>query len=173
MPQCAEKEFDEVFISHRPILQSKLVQIVGNSAIAEELTQESYLRVRQAISQGSDIQHLKGFLFQTGRNLALDHLRHKKRQSLMLVTSDGDDEVSIDDVPSRAPAPEQVVADQRAVQSLVQVLEGMTERQRKVFVLNRVHGWSHARIAAHIGTSESTVQKEVKLVMSICIAQLR
>ncbi|PTY36208.1 hypothetical protein BGP77_02535 [Saccharospirillum sp. MSK14-1] len=172
MADSPDKQFDAVFIAQRAVLISRLNRLVDNAAVAEELTQESYLKVRQSLMQGVEIDHLKGFLFQTGRNLALDYLRQLKRQSGGPLSADPQESADPDDHPSALPSPEQTLADTRRVDALVESLNQLTERQRQVFTLNRIQGWSHARIAEHLGTSESTVQKEVKLVMTYCIKRL-
>lgn len=172
MSDSPDKQFDAVFIAQRAALISRLNRMVDNTAVAEELTQESYLKVRQSLTQGVEIDHLKGFLFQTGRNLALDYLRQLKRQNANPTPNDIQESTDPDQHPSALPSPEQTLVDERRVDALIGLLNKLTHRQRQVFTLNRVQGWSHARIAEHLGTSESTVQKEVKLVMTYCIKLL-
>ena len=53
-------------------------------ATAEDLLQETYLRVTRALSERA-IDHLEPFVFQTARNLALDHLRARKIHSRTMV----------------------------------------------------------------------------------------
>lgn len=172
MSDSPHKQFDAVFIAQRAALISRLNQMLDNAAVAEELTQESYLKVRQSLTQGVKIEYLKGFLFQTGRNLALDYLRQLKRQTAGSAPSDHSESTDPDLQPSSQPSPEQTLVDERRIDALISLLNKLTHRQRQVFTLNRVQGWSHARIAKHLGTSESTVQKEVKLVMTYCIQLL-
>lgn len=172
MPDSPHKQFDAVFIAQRAALLSRLNRMVDNTAVAEELTQESYLKVRQSLAQGVEIDYLKGFLFQTGRNLALDYLRQLKRHTAKTAQNDAQESTDPDQHPSSLPSPEQTLVDARQVDALIGLLNTLTQRQRQVFTLNRVQGWSHARIAAHLGTSESTVQKDVKLVMTYCIELL-
>ncbi|MCP5854195.1 hypothetical protein NL323_30110, partial [Klebsiella pneumoniae] len=59
-------------------------RMVGNPSTAEDLLQETYLRVSRALGE-RPIEHLEPFVFQTARNLALDHLRTRRVQSRMLV----------------------------------------------------------------------------------------
>ena len=165
-------QFDAVFIAQRSVLLNKLVRIVSNKAVAEELAQETYVRVRQSLDQGTEINHLQGFLFQTGRNLALDYLRQVKRQAPPKFSGDALEQDDTDPPISLEPSPEDRLSDEQRLHSLITLLETLTPRQQQVFTLNRVQGWSHARIARQLGVSESTVQKEVKRVMTYCIRQL-
>ncbi len=163
------KELDDIFIASRTALFKAVMRLVGNRAIAEELTQESYLLVRNSLSEQRQIEHLRPFLFQTARNLGLDYLRAVKRQSRFLVTPEHDDDDMIANSICENSAPDVIVAGRRSIQSLSDTLQALSERQQQVFILNRLNGWSHARIAEHLAVSESTVQKEVKLVMALCI----
>ena len=96
---------DAVFLAQRLPLLRTLVRMVNNPSIAEDLVQETYLRVARTLLERR-IDHLEPFLFQTGRNLALDHLRHLRMQSRTL----------LDDVPTEVlqavPAPGSSAEDQ-------------------------------------------------------------
>lgn len=169
--KVSNKSFTLFFIAHRNALLNTLKKMVHNHAVAEELVQESYLRVSQAVDSGNHIGNLRAFLFQTGRNLVIDHLRSQKRQMLVSIESlESTDEIG---GTSSASDPCKIVNDQQQVMQLTNVLENLTERQRRSFVLNRVHGWSHAQIAIELGASESTIQKDIQLVMKLCVSKLR
>lgn len=163
------KELDTIFIASRTALLKAVMRLVANKAIAEELTQESYLLVRNSLSEQRQIEHLRPFLFQTARNLGLDYLRAVKRQSRFMVISDQDSDDILESSVCESSAPDVIVAGRRSIESLSDTLQALSERQQQVFILNRLNGWSHARIAEHLAVSESTVQKEVKLVMALCI----
>ncbi len=45
----------------------------------------------------------------------------------------------------------------------------LSARQQRIFILSRLHGHSYQEIADELNVSLSTVQKELKLIMSICI----
>src|SRR6218665_3168384 len=88
---------DELFMAQRGTLLRTLQRMVGNSSTAEDLLQETYLRVSAALAEHS-IEHLAPFLFQTARNLALDHLRGVRRQG-RIVQADVPSEV-VEQVPA-------------------------------------------------------------------------
>ncbi|MNR19330.1 RNA polymerase sigma factor [compost metagenome] len=48
-------------------------------------------------------------------------------------------------------------------------LAQLTERQQRIFILSRLHGASYLEIAEQLKVSASTVQKELKLIMAICV----
>ena len=87
----SQSRFNSVFLVQRLSLLRTLQRMVGNPSTAEDLLQETYLRVSRALGE-RPIEHLEPFVFQTARNLALDHLRTRRVQSRMLV-DDVPDEV--------------------------------------------------------------------------------
>ena len=60
----------------------------------------------------------------------------------------------------------------RLLQRLGNALEQLSERQQRIFILSRLHGQGYAEIAAELGVSASTVQKELKLIMTLCMTLL-
>lgn len=159
--------FEEVFMAQRGMLLRTLRRMVGSHSTAEDLLQETYLRVSAALTD-TQVEHLAPFLFQTARNLALDHLRGLRRQNRVL-QNDVPGEV-IEQVPSSTADPELTITQQQVLERLDEALAGLLPRQQQVFMLNRLHGWRYAEIAAHLDISLSTVQKDLKLAMAVCVA---
>lgn len=165
----SSSNLDKVFLAQRLPLLRTLVRMVKNPSIAEELVQETYLRVARTLSLHK-VDHLEPFLFQTGRNLALDHLRHVRMRERTLL-EDVPANVLLD-VASDAPSPEEGHQAKQLLERLGIALERLTPRQQRIFVLSRLHGCSYNEIAEQLGVSSSTVQKELKLIMAICVGVL-
>nr|WP_243458946.1 sigma-70 family RNA polymerase sigma factor [Pseudomonas sp. OA65] len=147
-----------------------LERMVRNPSTAEDLLQETYLRVTRALSERT-VEHLEPFVFQTARNLALDHLRARRIQSRTLL-----DDVPLEVVHNVA-APQSSAEDAAHAQQLLErldvSLQALSPRQQQIFILSRLHGHSYQQIAERLGVSLSTVQKELKLIMAICVGQLQ
>ncbi len=140
--------------------------MVRNPSTAEDLLQETYLRVNRALGE-RPIEHLEPFVFQTARNLALDYLRSRRVQERTMV-----EDVPLDVLQSIAAAsstPDEAAHAERLLARLTLSLGRLTPRQQRIFILSRVHGSSYVEIAQDLDVSASTVQKELKLIMAICI----
>ena len=162
----SQSHFNNVFLARRTILLRTLQRMVRNPSTAEDLLQETYLRVTRALSERA-IAHLEPFVFQTARNLALDHLRAHRIHSRTIV-----DDAPLADL-HNVVAPDAALEDaahaNRLLESLSASLEKLTPRQQKIFTLSRLQGASYLEIAEQLGVSASTVQKELKLIMAICV----
>jgi len=143
-----------------------LQRMVGNPSTAEDLLQETYLRVSRALSE-RPIEHLEPFVFQTARNLALDHLRTRRMQSRTLV-DDVPEEV-LHNVAAPTSSSEDAAYAEQMLKRLSVSLGQLTPRQQRIFILSRLQGASYLEIAEQLKVSASTVQKELKLIMDICM----
>nr|WP_219736229.1 sigma-70 family RNA polymerase sigma factor [Pseudomonas chlororaphis] len=165
-PVVSQSRFNHVFLTQRVSLLRTLERMVNNHSTAEDLLQETYLRVTRALSERA-IDHLEPFVFQTARNLALDHLRARRIQARTLL-----EDVPVDVVESVA-APlssaEDAAHAEQLLERLNMSLAQLSPRQQQIFILSRLHGHSYLEIAEKLEVSQSTVQKELKLIMAICI----
>jgi len=162
----SQSRFHHVFLTQRTPLLRTLERMVNNPSTAEDLLQETYLRVTRALTERT-VDHLEPFVFQTARNLALDHLRARRIQSRTLV-----DDVPFD-VVNNVVAPQSSAEDaahaERMLERLNVSLRSLSPRQQQIFILSRLHGHSYQDIAQRLDVSLSTVQKELKLIMAICV----
>nr|WP_280639777.1 sigma-70 family RNA polymerase sigma factor [Pseudomonas sp. RGM2987] len=143
-----------------------LERMVNNRSTAEDLLQETYLRVTRALGEGP-VEHLEPFVFQTARNLARDHLRARRIQSRTLL-EDVPLEV-VHNVPVSQSSAEDAVHAGQLLERLNVSLQTLSARQQQIFILSRLHGHGYQAIAERLGVSLSTVQKELKLIMAICV----
>ena len=162
----SQSHFNQVFLTQRVILLRTLQRMVNNPSTAEDLLQETYLRVTRALSERT-VEHLEPFVFQTARNLALDHLRSRRIQS-RTVLEDVPTEV-IESVPSSLSTPEEAHQAAQLLERLSVSLSQLSARQQRIFILSRLHGSSYQEIARELDVSLSTVQKDLKLIMAICV----
>ena len=151
----SQSRFNDVFITQRITLLRTLERMVNNHSTAEDLLQETYLRVTRALSERA-IDHLEPFVFQTARNLALDHLRARRIHSRTMV-----DDVPLEVVQSvAAPAgnAEDAVHAERLLERLNVRLSQLSPRQQQIFILSRLHGHSYLEIAEQLGITDRTVK---------------
>ncbi|MGF6151850.1 RNA polymerase sigma factor [Pseudomonas fluorescens] len=162
----SQSRFNHVFLAQRVSLLRTLERMVNNHSTAEDLLQETYLRVARALSERA-IDHLEPFVFQTARNLALDHLRARRIQSRTML-----EDVPLD-VMQNIAAPLSSAEDAAHAEQLLErlniSLSQLTPRQQQIFILSRLHGYSYLEIAEQLSVSLSTVQKDLKLIMAICV----
>nr|WP_306456398.1 sigma-70 family RNA polymerase sigma factor [Pseudomonas sp. LJDD11] len=165
-PAVSQSRFNDVFQAQRDVLLRTLQRMVGSHSTAEDLLQETWLRVTRALTE-RPIDHLEPFVYQTARNLALDHLRAQRLRERMLVEDVPTQE--LESIAAQFGSPEDSAHARHLLDSLGASLGRLSPRQQRIFVLSRLHGCSYQEIADTLDVSPSTVQKELKLIMAICI----
>lgn len=162
----SQAHFNHVFLAQRVSLLRTLERMVNNHSTAEDLLQETYLRVTRALSERA-IDHLEPFVFQTARNLALDHLRARRIQSRTML-EDVPLEV-VQNVAAPLSSAEDAAHAEQMLERLNISLNQLSPRQQQIFILSRLQGHSYLEIAEKLSVSLSTVQKDLKLIMAICV----
>jgi len=138
-----------------------LERMVKDRATAEELLQESFIRVHQARDRYEPEARFSTWLFRIGRNLALNELDLARRRKPHFST---DTERSEDDsrprltLVSSTPSAESVIEARRTRDLVDGFLAELPERQRSALWLSAVEGHSYAEIAEILGTSNQSVK---------------
>ncbi|MBT2339235.1 MULTISPECIES: RNA polymerase sigma factor [Pseudomonas] len=162
----SQSRLHHVFLAQRTPLLRTLERMVNNPCTAEDLLQETYLRVSRALAERT-VDHLEPFVFQTARNLARDHLRARRAQSRTLL--DGVPLEIVHNVAAPQSSAEDAAHAGQMLERLNVSLQTLSPRQQRIFILSRLHGLGYQDIAEQLDVSLSTVQKELKLIMAICV----
>lgn len=131
----------------------------------EDLIQESYARI--AAHRGGDIGHPSGYFFRTVRNVAADHLRHRRVVSIRSVADMSRLDVLDDGLDAEA-----ALSAHEELERLRTAIERLPDKCRAVFVLRKVEGLSQADTARRLGLSQSAIEKHVARGMRLCAAWL-
>jgi RNA polymerase sigma-70 factor (ECF subfamily) len=169
-----EAAFDRLFGRWGGRLQSYLQRMVSDRATAEELVQETFLRVHRARERYQAESRFSTWLYRIGTNLALNELR-RPRRSRPHASTDYDRDYDPGYDPEHASGYEQasivlvaggsgpeVRAQARiAVLELSRELARLPERQRMALWLSAVEGLSYAEVAEALGTTAKSVKSLV------------
>ncbi|MBS4044703.1 MAG: RNA polymerase sigma factor [Alphaproteobacteria bacterium] len=151
------------FFDHQDGLKRFLLRRLGNAALAEDLTQETWLRAAR-VDAGATADNPKSYLFRIAANLANDHQR-RARHGIEL---QGQDDI-VPLFPDARPSPEQEAAGRSELQHLLRAVDSLSPRAREVFILAKVHELSHVEIAERLGIAKNTVMVH----MANALAQLQ
>lgn len=162
--EACRRQLDALYQRQLGALIGSLRRIVSCAHTAEDLAQDAYLRVSDALEQRRGVNHLQPFLYQTARNLALDHLR---REAIRQAPADAEEAVA--QIPCESPTPERSALLAQRVERLRSAMRELPERRRQILALHRLHGWRHSQIAAHLGISVSAVEKNLRLALAHCL----
>ena len=159
--------FAEEVLPHEPKLRAWLRARFPGVTDADDLVQEAYVRLMQAHATGP-IACPRAFLFVTARNLALNHLRHRR-----IERPEGAAEIdALAVADERAGIPE-ALAQSEDFQILVRAIQSLPERCRQIVTLRKIYGLSQQEVAARLGISEHTVEAQGGIGLRKCIEFFR
>jgi RNA polymerase sigma-70 factor (ECF subfamily) len=72
-------DLEAIATEFRSQIYAFMLSRVENRAAAEDLTQETFLKVRKVLETGTQPERLRGWLFQIARNTVFDFLKESKR----------------------------------------------------------------------------------------------
>jgi RNA polymerase sigma factor (sigma-70 family) len=145
---------------YRGPLMSFFLRRVANRADAEDLTQQTFVRILAA-HDGSPIENAEAFVFTVAANLLRDRARKIGRRAEGDTPLDGAliDEVAREFLEDRSP--ERVLLGRESLAEVLLALDELGQRTRDIFILFRLENMKQREIAAIYGISQSTVEKQV------------
>ncbi|MAE97104.1 MAG: RNA polymerase subunit sigma-70 [Deltaproteobacteria bacterium] len=152
-----EAAFDLLFDRWSGRLLRFLERMVRDPAVAEELLQESFLRVHRARDRYQPQARFSTWLYTIATNVARNELRRPFRRSPHDSTDDEGDGAPLTLV-ADAPATDEVVEARRQGDAVEAALETLPERQRSALWLSAVEGLSYAEVAVALETTEKSVK---------------
>jgi len=146
--------FQDIYDAYKQDIHAFLVRMVFDAGTAEDLLQETFLRVYREAARYDPCRPLEPWLFRIARNLAVDHLRSRKRKPLAGLTGPEAPALEAEDP---APGPDAcAVAREREV-LLRKGLEKLRPSQREVFVLVDLEGLKYEEVANLMSISVKAV----------------
>jgi RNA polymerase sigma-70 factor, ECF subfamily len=147
----------EVMVQYQQRLYRFLIRMVQEPAAAEDLFQQTWIRVMQKVGSYDVRRSFDSWLFSVAHNLAIDHLRKKRSVSL----DDDDGEAPLQWLAGAGPDPlEQVLSQERGVM-LAMVIARLPAIHREVLSLRFEEDLKLEEIAEVIGVPVSTVKSRL------------
>lgn len=164
-----ESAFDGLFRKWASPLLRYLERVVGDTATAEELVQETFLRVYRARDRYEPRARFSTWLYRIATNLALNELKRPSRRH----GHDSSDDATSPELPSRGPGTEELVHSRRLGLEVERELDALPERQRVALWLSAAEGHSYAEVAKVLNTTEKSVKALVHRGRSALVGRLR
>ncbi|WP_145643192.1 RNA polymerase sigma factor [Neorhizobium alkalisoli] len=145
-----------VFVRMRPRMERVARMRTGSHALSEDLIQDVWLRLENS-PMGERIENPAGFLTHVANTTIAGHMRKERRRAeidleiseLIWETSD---EIS----------PERLMIGRENLKTVHAALDDLSEKTRRIFLMNRIEGISHRRIAEMLGVSDETVYYHIR-----------
>jgi RNA polymerase sigma-70 factor, ECF subfamily len=147
--------WDEVVREHADRVYRLAYRLSGNRADAEDLTQETFVRVFRSLASYSP-GTFEGWLHRLTTNLFLDMARRKQRIRFDALPEDAGDRLA-----STEPGPEQTFSEMHLDPEIQQALDALPPDFRAAVVLCDLEELSYEEIAATLGIKVGTVRSRI------------
>ena len=162
-----KKAFKELFYNFHDTLFRFVLYKIQDRDIAEDITQETFLRVWKKRSKLEPNKSFFSLIARISSNLCYDHFRHvevrQRHESIIPVNSE-----------SHYDNPEsETLADslENKIQQIVNTK--LPEKCREVFILSRMEGYSNQEISESLEISIRTVENQVYRAIKILKKNLK
>jgi RNA polymerase sigma-70 factor (ECF subfamily) len=147
--------FELVVVTHHPEIHRYLRRMTARSAVADDLSQETFLRAYRAYGALPEDANVRAWLFAIATNLFRNHIRSEKRrstfQAAVLATRS--------EAGGGSPDGESVYRETRTL--IEEVVARLPVKQRTAFVLRKIHELDYETIARTLDCSADSARAHV------------
>lgn len=160
------KKLFATFLKIRPQLESFAHARTGSRATAEDLVQDTWARLETATLK-APIEHPGTFIGRITNHAIVDHARKERRRAginaeLSDLIWERRDDIS----------PERIAIGRERLRAASRILDELPEKTRRIFLMNRIEGITHRRIAKQLGITDEAVYYHIRRALER-LAELR
>jgi len=145
-------------------------RILGNGQEAEEVVQETYIKVHHNLSKFRRQCSVGAWIFAITHNICVDILRNRQRKTgLKLLSLESQTNINVEGVmepafpqiADQSPSPAESLDLDEQAQMIQQSLNQLPENQRAVVVLHDIEGFEYQEIAQIVGANVGTIRSRL------------
>jgi RNA polymerase sigma-70 factor, ECF subfamily len=155
--------FERLYAKHKGPVYRYFLRQCRQAALADELFQETWLKVVRARGQYRPEAKFSTWLFAIAHNVLMDNYR---RHAVVVVEGEAA-EAGLDNAPApRHEQPERQFDRKRRIEKLLGLIQGLPALQREAFMMHEEAGLTLAEMAAATGANEETVKSRLRYALA-------
>jgi RNA polymerase sigma-70 factor (ECF subfamily) len=161
------RAFEQLLRRHRTAVFQFILRFVGNRARAEDLLQETWLKVVRSAPQYEPRARFTTWVFTIARNLCVDLQRREVFRAMESLDAAADGERPLGEAVADGGTgdPERGAHAARVRPAIEAALAALPDEQREVFVMREHAGLAFKEIAAATRTPENTVKSRMRYAL--------
>jgi RNA polymerase sigma-70 factor (ECF subfamily) len=153
-----EERITRLFDELREPVYRYLLCLVASPIEAEEIVQETFLRLYRHLNAGGREDNLRGWVFRVAHNMSINELKSRKR----LVSSQPEKWAELVlSVADPTPGPEELLLRREKMARVHAAISALSEQQKQSLYL-RAEGFRYREIAEILGVTISTVAESLR-----------
>jgi RNA polymerase sigma-70 factor, ECF subfamily len=157
-------DWEELYLQYSDAVHNYIFLIVGNEETAEDLTHETFVKVKHSLERFNGEASYKTWLFSIARNSTYDFLRRKKLVQFVPFMST--------DIEDKQLTPEDYLNNKESTQALYIAIKKLKLAYQEVIILRYIHELSIEETAAVLNWSISKVKSKTFIAMKKLKAEM-
>jgi len=157
-----ERSFELLLRKYRTPLVNFLYRMVRDTAVAEDLAQEVFLRVYRARNEYAPSAKFTTWMFRIATNLALNSVRDNRHRrmdvSVDQTLDNGEEDQRPMELPDHTPTIEQQLVARTRSEMILRAVHALPEKQRAAVLLHKYQEMDYDEIARVLECSESALK---------------
>jgi RNA polymerase sigma-70 factor (ECF subfamily) len=157
-----EKAYRELVERYQAQVYHLALRMVRRSEDAEDLTQETFVRMFRALSRYDPSRPFAAWLFTIASRLCIDHIRRRRAGTISLTRRDWDSEEEYElEVEDPGPRPDEVTSRAEEEQRTADLIDSLPPHYRIVVILRHQQDLSYEEIAEALQMPLGTVKARI------------
>lgn len=157
-----EKAYRELVERYQRRVYSLALRMVHQAEDAEDLTQETFVRMFRAIDRYDPTRPFGAWLFTIASRLCIDHIRRRRVRPISLVRREADTgEERVIEMEDRSPGPEELASRTEEEQRTRELVDSLPPHYRIVVILRHQQDLSYEEIAEALRLPLGTVKARI------------
>jgi RNA polymerase sigma-70 factor, ECF subfamily len=159
--QGNESAFESLVTHYQRTVYFAAYRLTHNHADADDVLQETFIRLFTALQKGTEIANLVAWLYRTAVNLAIDKLRQtirNKTTSLETTVAETGESFHMDLPDKKNIAPDEEVAELERTTIIRKAIDALPLQAKTITILHDLEGLKVKEIASILDCAEGTVK---------------
>ena len=156
-----DSAFEYLVQKYRRPMVSFMYRMLHNSAAAEDLAQEVFLRVYRSRESYEASAKFTTWLYRIASNLAMNHARdtrHERPENTVSLDEPNDETGTTVDVPDGSLSAEELIVRRERMAAIRKRVQALPERQRSAVIMHKFQQMDYRQIADVLKLSESATK---------------
>lgn len=153
-------DFDILVQRYKNRLMNFVYRFVKDFDVAEDIVQETFLRVFRKRHEYKAIANFSTWIFTIAGNLAKSELRRRKRWKFLSIDAANEDEKTFE-LPDRGMEPDRVTSVKMLEENVQSAIDSLKNKYKEALILRDVEGMSYLQISDIVGVPVGTVKSRV------------
>lgn len=158
-----EKSLEILIAKYLKLIYGFVLKNVGNQAVAEDITQEVFIKVWKNIKKFDQRKNFKPWIFQITKNTSIDFLRKKTSIPFSSFENEKGQNILVENLSEK---PVNILERLSDKNDVARALSRLQEKEKKLMSLRHIEGMSFREISEILQESVNTIKSRYRRILA-------